>query len=254
MTLPELRLDAVACPLSGTVLVALMNDPATLSGLGAAVQAAPYKAAPCAPVLGVKPRNTWVADGARVAVPPEGVVVAASLAAVVGRTTCRVPAAQALAHVAGYTLALDLHLPPADAQAHYRPAIRQRARDGFCPLAAQGVAASRVADPDALGLAVAVCAPGVATRPAANGSATADEGERRWRGRTGGRVRGLSQLLSDVSDFMTLHPGDLLLLGGGADAPIAHAGDTVLAELDGVATLRIHLVADSPAPHLEPHA
>ncbi len=30
---------------------------------------------------------------------------------------------------------------------------------------------------------------------------------------TGGRIRGVAALIADVSDFMTLQPGDLLLLG-----------------------------------------
>ena len=55
--------------LSGQVIGVLLNHRPALAALGDAVHAPPYKAPPRAPVLYLKPRNTQVADGARVAVP-----------------------------------------------------------------------------------------------------------------------------------------------------------------------------------------
>lgn len=212
--------------LSGVVVVALLNDPAQVAALGDAARQPPYKAPPTAPVLGVKPRNTWALNGAAIAVPPEGVVLAASLGVVIGRTACGVHADQALAHVAGYTLAVDLQLPLAS---HYRPAIRQRARDGFCPIGPAVVPAAQVADPDALVLHIGV--DGVLKQAAA----------------TAGRTRGVARLIADVSDFMTLNPGDLLLLGCAAGAPIAHAGQAVAVQAAGLGTLDFTLVAEAAA-------
>ncbi len=40
-------------------------------------------------------------------------------------------------------------------------------------------------------------------------------------------VRPLPRLLADVTAFMTLDAGDVLLLGGADDAPLARAGDRV---------------------------
>jgi 5-oxopent-3-ene-1,2,5-tricarboxylate decarboxylase/2-hydroxyhepta-2,4-diene-1,7-dioate isomerase len=44
-------------------------------------------------------------------------------------------------------------------------------------------------------------------------------------------------LLSDVSEFMTLFPGDVLALGAAAPAPRVRAGQTVAIEIDGLGRL-----------------
>src|SRR6516225_1614869 len=62
--------DGANCrpPVSGAVYGTLLNDRAALEALGDAVNAAPYKAPPKAPVLYVKPCNTLAGHGAKVAV------------------------------------------------------------------------------------------------------------------------------------------------------------------------------------------
>jgi 5-oxopent-3-ene-1,2,5-tricarboxylate decarboxylase/2-hydroxyhepta-2,4-diene-1,7-dioate isomerase len=64
-------------------------------------------------------------------------------------------------------------------------------------------------------------------------------------GSTGERVRGVAQLLADVTAFMTLQPGDLLMLGAAADAPRARAGQAVAITIEGIGTLHNHLVAEA---------
>lgn len=223
--LTVLRFDFAPFQLGGTVVSTLLNDPRQLQALGSAVQQAPYKAAPVHPVLAVKPRNTLVGDGALVTVPAdaEGLEVAASLGIVIGRTACRVPADCALAMVAGYTIAIDIAVP---VQGHYRPALRWRARDGFCPVGPRVTPSSAVADPDAL--TVRTWVDGALVQAAS----------------TGGRTRGVARLVADVSDFMTLHPGDLLLLGGAYPAPRAAAGQSVATEIEGLGRLSLRLVAE----------
>jgi 5-oxopent-3-ene-1,2,5-tricarboxylate decarboxylase/2-hydroxyhepta-2,4-diene-1,7-dioate isomerase len=220
--------------MSGTVVGALVNHGAELAALGDAVAQPPYKAAPRAPVLQVKPRHTLVRSGAAVALPAAAdggagsVVVGATLAIVIGRTACRVAAAGALAHVAGYGVACDLHLPLPGPHLHYRPAVRQRARDGFCPLGLAFAPAAAVPRPDALAVRIALdgCV------------AQATD--------TAGRVRGVAALIADVSAFMTLQPGDVLLLGASHGAPLARAGQQVHIGIDGVGTLDFGLVPEEP--------
>ena len=55
--------------LSGTVYGVLLNHAPALAALGDAVNAAPYKARPLAPVLYLKPRNTLGAAGSACALP-----------------------------------------------------------------------------------------------------------------------------------------------------------------------------------------
>ena len=44
---------------------------------------------------------------------------------------------------------------------------------------------------------------------------------------TAGMQRGVARLIAEVSAFMTLARGDLLMLGAGPAAPLARAGQTV---------------------------
>lgn len=211
---------------SGTVVGALLNDPAQLAALGDAVTRPPHKAPPQAPVLEVKPRHTWAWDGDTVAVPadPGVVTVGASLGIVIGRSACRVPVAQARSVVSGYVLVADLSLP---LDGHYRPAVRLKARDGFCVRASTVVPASAVPQPDGLAVMLAL------------------DGRTVWTGSTAGRTRGVEQLVAEVSDIMSLQPGDVLLLGIAHGAPLARAGQSVQITMAGLGALAFQLAPEA---------
>jgi len=215
--------------LSGVVYGTLLNDPATLAALGDAVHAAPYKAPPKAPVLYLQPRHTLAGCAAEVAVPAEGGVleIGATLGLVIGRTACRVTEADALAHVAGGVLVADLCIPHS---AFYRPSVRLRARDGSCVLGPVVATLAGMSDPNAVELTVRV------------------DGETVQTVRLSGMVRSAARLLQDVTEFMTLRPGDVLLLGLAEGAPQVRAGRRFEVEAPGVAALgRLagHLVAEA---------
>ncbi len=211
---------------SGTVVGALLNDPAQLAALGDAVTHPPHRAPPRAPVLEVKPRHTWAWDGDAVAVPadPGVVTVGASLGIVIGRSACRVPAGQARAVVSGYVLVADLSLP---LDGHYRPAVRLKARDGFCVRASTVVPASAVPQPDALEATITL------------------DGRTVWTGGTAGRTRTVDALVADVSDIMSLQPGDVLLLGIAHGAPLARAGQAVRLTMAGLGELAFRLAPEA---------
>lgn len=215
---PLPTLDLPPWQLSGRVYGAMVNHAPLLAALGDAVNQAPYKAAPRAPVLQVKPRNCLAGNGAQVTLPAgvKALDVGASLALVIGRTASRVSRIDALAHLAGVTLAADLSVPHLS---HYRPALRERAGDGFCPLGPRVVPLSAIDDVDALPIEVAI------------------DGRVVQQTSTADRVRQVAQLLADVSAFMTLQPGDLLMLGPAADAPQAGAGSQVAISAAGIGTL-----------------
>ena len=75
--------------------------------------------------------------------------------------------------------------------------------------------------------------------------AAALDGAVAWQGHTGGRVRSVAQLLADVTDFMTLQPGDVLLLGIPADAPLARLGQAMVVGIAGIGHLHNTLVAEA---------
>lgn len=225
MTDPSILVDAAPWRLSGVVYGTLLNDPATLAELGDAVHAAPYKAPPRAPVLYLKPRNTLTQSGAALEVPADGgeLEIGAALGIVIGRTACRVSQADALAHVGGWMLVADLCVPH---RAFYRPSVRLRARDGSCVLGPRVVPCDAIADPDALELSVSVDDLAVQTV------------------RTATMTRSVVRLLQDVTEFMTLRPGDLLLLGLAAGAPRARAGQRFAIEAPQLGRLTGELVPE----------
>jgi len=220
---------------TGVVYGTLLNDPRSLLALGDAVQQAPYKAAPQAPVLYMKPRNTLAVSGSPLSCPADSTAlkIGANIGIVIGRTACRVSPDEARHYIAGYTIVNDVSLPM---ESYYRPSIRLIARDGFCPIGPAVVPAAAIADPDALTVKVYL------------------DGKLVQRSSTSGRQRSVAALLSAVTDFMTLQPGDILLLGEAADAPLARPGQQVAIDIEGLGRLENPVVAESPAEDLAKEA
>lgn len=213
-------------PRWGTVYGTLLNHPDALAALGGQVHAPPYKAPPRAPVLYIKPRNTLAPPGAPVVV-PAGVgelEVGATLGVVIGRIATRVPEAHALMHVAGYTVVNDVSIPHAS---YHRPSLRFKCRDGFCPIGPGVTDAAAVGNPDALQISVAV------------------DGQVVHRAGTAGLIRPVARLIADVSEFMTLHPGDVLSVGVAAGAPRVCVGQHVAITIERVGRLENPFVAEA---------
>lgn len=219
-----LRFDFAPYRLSGVVYGSLLNHRPALLALGDATLAAPYRAPPQAPVLYVKPRNTLSQDGAEVMVPTgvAALAVGATLGVVIGQPACRLERGNALAHVAGYTVVNDVSVPH---DLYYRPSIRYLAQDGFCPIGPALVPVDQVRDPDALQVRVWV------------------DGECVQTTTTGERLRDVRQLLVDVTDFMSLQAGDVLMIGVSAKAPRVRAGQTVAIDIESVGRLQNRFVA-----------
>jgi 5-oxopent-3-ene-1,2,5-tricarboxylate decarboxylase/2-hydroxyhepta-2,4-diene-1,7-dioate isomerase len=214
-------------PLKGTVYGTLLNHRDALAALGDWVHKVPYKAAPNAPILYIKPRNTIVGSGTPVVVPedvPE-LEMGATLGLVVGRTACNIDAANALDFLAGYTVVNDISVPHAS---FYRPSMRFKCHDGFCPVGTILMPRTSVANPDDLQIEVAI--DGVAVH----------------RSTTTGLIRPVAQLLADVTEFMTLHPGDILSVGVAAASPRARSGQRVTITIEGVGLLENTLVSEVP--------
>jgi 5-oxopent-3-ene-1,2,5-tricarboxylate decarboxylase/2-hydroxyhepta-2,4-diene-1,7-dioate isomerase len=209
--------------LSGRVYGTLANHRSALQLIGESANAAPYKAAPQAPVLYIKPHNTLTGPGAAVSVTkdtPE-LEVGVCLGVVIGRTACAVTEGSALDFVAGYLIVNDVSVPHS---VYYRPAIRFKARDGFCPMGPRVVPRESVPDPDNLSINVFV------------------DGDLRQSASTTELVRPVARLLADVTEFMTLSPGDVLAVGAAAPAPRVRAGQTVAIEIQRVGRLETAFV------------
>jgi 5-oxopent-3-ene-1,2,5-tricarboxylate decarboxylase/2-hydroxyhepta-2,4-diene-1,7-dioate isomerase len=195
----------------------VLNDSATLRDLGD-LTAAPYQAAPRAPVLYIKPVNTRVGGGARIVLPAGAteVEVGATIGLVLSRPATRLGEAQAMGAVGGVVLAADLSLPHGS---YYRPAIREKCFDGALPMGE----VCAVPDLSALELRIEIdgqAAPG-------------------WS--LDSLVRAPARLLSEVSGFMTLRAGDVLLLGVRFNAPRAGLGSRVRVSAGGLGALEFEI-------------
>jgi 5-oxopent-3-ene-1,2,5-tricarboxylate decarboxylase/2-hydroxyhepta-2,4-diene-1,7-dioate isomerase len=225
-----LALDEVAweVPVAGAVYGTLLNYKGAVAALRDAMQAPPYKAPPIAPVLYLKPANTWIGCGGVIPLAPEIEVVeiGAALAVVFGSTARRVRAEDALDCVRGFTIVNDVTVPHASL---FRPAVRERCRDGFCPIGPWIVDKRDLARPGDLSIRIRI------------------NGALRLENSTANLVRGIGQLISDVSAFMTLRAGDLLHVGTPEQAPLARAGDRVSIEIEGIGRLENRLVAEGEA-------
>jgi 5-oxopent-3-ene-1,2,5-tricarboxylate decarboxylase/2-hydroxyhepta-2,4-diene-1,7-dioate isomerase len=57
----------------------------------------------------------------------------------------------------------------------------------------------------------------------------------------------VQRLIADVTEFMSLHEGDILLVGVPEDPPLLHAGDKVSIEIEGVGRVTNRLVREGVA-------
>jgi 5-oxopent-3-ene-1,2,5-tricarboxylate decarboxylase/2-hydroxyhepta-2,4-diene-1,7-dioate isomerase len=196
--------------IDGTVYGTALNDRNEIARLADGFAAAPYKAPPRAPILYIKPRNTYLADGGTVFIPaaiPE-IEPAAAIAVVFGRDTTGVAAEEALDHVLGYTLALDLSEPT---DSYYRPAISEKCRDGFLPIGPHLLPAAEIGDPATLEIGLEI-----------DGQASGTLALRDL-------VRPVPQLIAEICAFMTFRRGDVLLTGLTPPGARARAGSRLSA-------------------------
>jgi len=210
---------------SGTLYGVVLNDQSSIERMGAGLREAPYKAEPKAPILYIKPANTRSESGATIILPPaaDRVEIGATLGVIIGRPAYRLSLDDAAQAVAGYLPVADLSLPHSS---YYRPAIREKCFDGSCVLGAP-VPAQHVADPSALVL-----------RTRINGAHAQDFP-------LSSLLRKVPELLHDVTEFMTLSTGDVLLVGVLWQAATARAGDRVEVEAEGLGQIAFTIGAQA---------
>jgi 5-oxopent-3-ene-1,2,5-tricarboxylate decarboxylase/2-hydroxyhepta-2,4-diene-1,7-dioate isomerase len=147
------------------------------------------------------------------------------LAVIIGPPAKNVNAANAMNHVAGYTVCNDYAIRDY-LENYYRPNLRVKSRDGGTVLGPWFVDASDVADPHELVL-----------RTRVNGKITQE-------GSTSNMVNRIPELIEYLSSFMTLGPGDVILTGTPEGVVNVSEGDEVITEIDGIGSLSNTIVGD----------
>ncbi len=177
------------------------------------------------------PRNAVVGPGATVKKPigTEAMDWEIELAAVIGRRARAVSEAEALSHVAAYTVAIDFSsrdLGRAPETFYKIDWVAGKAHDTCCPMGPRLVPADAIGDPQDLALKLWV------------------NGELKQNARTSGMIFSIAEQIANLSRIMTLDPGDVILTGtpAGVGAPkgtFLSVGDRVDAEIENIGKLSV---------------
>ncbi|WP_417599420.1 fumarylacetoacetate hydrolase family protein [Pararhodobacter oceanensis] len=149
------------------------------------------------------------------------------LAIVIGKAARNVSPEEALAHIAGYTVAVDFcarDLNKAPETFYKLDWVAGKAQESCCPLGPRFVPAEALENAQDARLRLSV-----------NGEAKQDDS-------TADMIFSIAEQISTASKIMTLDPGDVLLTGtpagvGAATQSFLSVGDRVEATIDGIGTL-----------------
>jgi 2-keto-4-pentenoate hydratase/2-oxohepta-3-ene-1,7-dioic acid hydratase in catechol pathway len=179
------------------------------------------------------PKNAVVGPGAGIPMPRNTRKYdwEIELAAVIGKTARYVPVEDALSHVAGYTVAIDLSardFNQAPDQFYKFDWVAGKATDGACPMGPWIVPAATLADVQNVGLKLSV------------------NGEIKQSSSTSQMIFSVAEQIARASDLMTLDPGDVILTGTPAGVGVPKGtflapGDTIDAEIEGIGKLSVSI-------------
>lgn len=171
---------------------------------------------PVEPVIFLKPPTSINHPGGEIRIPVGvgRVDYEAELAVVIGRRTHRATAAEAASNILGYTCANDV--TARDIQKRDGQWSRAKGFDGFCPL---GPWVETDVEPGDLRIQSFV------------------NGEVRQDSRTSDMIFGVYDLVSFISNVMTLVPGDVVLTGTPSGIGPLEPGDEVEVRIEGVGSL-----------------
>jgi 2,4-diketo-3-deoxy-L-fuconate hydrolase len=186
------------------------------------------------PIVFAKYPNTIIGPGEAVRIPPitEQADYEAELAVIIGRAARNVPESEALDYVFGYTNANDVS--SRDLQfSEGGQWTRSKSIDTFCPIGPYIVTKDEIEDPQNLSI-----------RCILNGEVMQD-------GTTSKMIFSVAELVSFLSQAMTLVPGDIIVTGtppgvGSARDPQVWLkdGDEVTIEIEGLGSLTNPVTAE----------
>ncbi len=188
---------------------------------------------PKEPILFSKAASALAGPNDAVTIPPgsEKSDWEVELGVVIGKTCWQVSEAEALSHVAGYCVVNDLS-ERAWQMEHGGQWIKGKSAPGYGPCGPYLVTADEISDPQALSLSLAL-----------NGETVQDSD-------TSDMIFGVAEIISYMSRFMELVPGDLIATGtpsgvglGMKPPRFLRAGDVMELSVEGLGTQRQEMVA-----------
>ncbi|OTG93254.1 fumarylacetoacetate hydrolase family protein [Acinetobacter sp. ANC 3832] len=195
----------------GNIFGIALNDKGLYEALKEQFNQKPYVNEPVKPVLFIKTPNTRNHSGNVVVKQADDVLQAGpTVGIVIGKSTNRVPKSEAYAHIVGYVVVNELSLPE---DSYYRPAIKAKCQDGFCVIG-DAVAKDQIKNVNQLELRVFV------------------NGELKQTGNTANWIRTPDQIIEEISEYMPLNEGDIILTGTPLGRVNLEDGDVVRIEVD----------------------
>ena len=141
------------------------------------------------------------------------------LAVVIGRRANNVSRADALQHVAGYAIGLDLTIRGPEERS-----LRKSA-DSYAVLGPWLVTADEIRNPGDLNLKISV------------------NGEERQNSNTKYMILGVPELIEFASAFYTLNPGDVIMTGTPEGVSPIQPGDNILATIENIGSMEVKVRA-----------
>lgn len=200
----------------------------------------PDSALPDYPALFTKFATSLIGARDAVVLPPEsyGVDFEGELAVITGRSGRRIPERDARHHILGYTVANDITMRDYQTKSHQW--LQGKAWDASTPLGPYVVSPESVSDNA-----------GIRTRR--NGILVQESDLSQL-------IFAIPTLITLISTFTTLNPGDVILTGTPAGTGISHtpprhlsAGDEITVEVDGVGAIHNLLEIEAIPRPREPH-
>jgi 2-keto-4-pentenoate hydratase/2-oxohepta-3-ene-1,7-dioic acid hydratase in catechol pathway len=217
-------------PLSSVELLAPVGRDAKIIciGLNYADHASEQNfASPDEPLIFAKLPNSLIGSGHPIVLPSlsDQVDFEAELGVVMARRARHVPVSEARDHIFGFTCVNDVSAR--DLQLRDQQWTRAKSLDTFCPVGPWILTADEVPDPQDLGIRCLV-----------NGEVVQDSS-------TGSMIFGVDELVSFITQAITLEPGDLISTGTPAGVGFLRQpprylapGDEVLVEIERIGQLR----------------
>jgi 2-keto-4-pentenoate hydratase/2-oxohepta-3-ene-1,7-dioic acid hydratase in catechol pathway len=137
------------------------------------------------------------------------------LVIVIGKRADRVSRQDAMAHVAGYTIGLDISIRGSEDRSF------RKSPDTYSVLGPCLVTADEIPSPGSLDLQISV------------------NGEVRQQSNTRHMLLGVAELIEMASSMYTLHPGDLIFTGTPEGVSPIHPGDSIVATIAHIGTMAV---------------
>jgi len=141
------------------------------------------------------------------------------LAVVIGKTASNVSRTDALSHVAGYGIGLDITIRGSEDRSF------RKSPDSYSVLGPWLVTADEIPDPGGLDLHIVV------------------NGEQRQNSNTRYLILGVPELIELASSFYTLYPGDVIYTGTPEGVSPIEPGDQIVATIESIGTMRVSVRA-----------